>query len=121
MADVLRGSKRDSVNLTLYAFFHRKFSAVYIMVPGGGSKSGSVNLCFGRQGEGLREVRGAAQHSNPLCPAIYCILSLSVSHFPFQWSYSFQREVSMTCARVKTYMIVGECEPRGVRSPIVLV
>ena len=33
--EVLRGSKRDSVHLTLNAFLHRKFSSLYIMVPGG--------------------------------------------------------------------------------------
>ena len=27
--------KKDSVHLTFNAFFHRKFSSVYIMVPGG--------------------------------------------------------------------------------------
>ena len=27
--------KKDSVNLTFNAFLHRKFSSMYIMVPGG--------------------------------------------------------------------------------------
>ena len=54
----------DSVNLTFHAFLHRKFSSMYIMVPGG-SKRGSVHLWFGRQGGagppgGLRGSRGSA-------------------------------------------------------------
>ena len=58
-------SKSDSVNSTFNAFFHRKFSSRYIMVPGG-SKKGyckfgsnvfflvhfSLPMCFGRRGGG---------------------------------------------------------------------